>query len=68
MSRPRIYKEERVTTGLRVPRSTHERLKVEAARRNLSVNQLVMLACDDFLERLLPPSEVQWTRTEQVDR
>lgn len=62
MGRPKIYKEERVTTALRVPVSTHERLKVEAARRNMSVNQLVTLACDDFLERLLPPDQVRWTK------
>lgn len=64
MGRPALHHEPRVTTALRLPLPKHQRLKVEAARRNLSVNHLVNLAVDDFLDRLLPPGEVRWTRHE----
>lgn len=67
MGRPALHREPRVTTALRLPESMHQRLKVEAARRHLSVNHLVNLACDDFLDRLLPPDQVQWTRQEVPD-
>lgn len=44
-------KPERVNAGIRFTRPTLERLHHEARERGLSVNRLVEMACEDFLER-----------------
>lgn len=52
MARPRIYEEVRVTTALRLPESTIERLREVARERDVSVNFLIVRAVDRYLEAL----------------
>lgn len=52
----------RVSTGIRLPEALHERLKVEAEQRDLSMNYLVVKAIEDFLDRIIPVDEVRLTR------
>jgi len=52
----------RTTTAIRFPDELHERLKVAAEERDLSINFLVVKAVEDFLERLLPADEFRLTR------
>lgn len=53
----------RTTTAIRFPDPVHERLKTAAEERELSINFLVVKACEDFLERLLPPDQIKLTRS-----
>ena len=62
MARPKIHKEKRVTTAIRVPERLHEQLVQAAQERDLSVNYLVVRAIEDFLERLIPAEELRLTR------
>ena len=55
MSRPRTYTEERISTQVRIPASTHRRLRKEAADRDVSVNYLINRAVDQFLRDLKRP-------------
>lgn len=52
----------RVNTAVRLEPETHEKLLKAAEERDLSVNWLINKACSEFLDRLLPPDEIQWTR------
>lgn len=61
MGRPRVHGD-RVTTQIRFPVELHERLTAAATEREVSVNLLVNRAVDEFLERLIPVDEIQWTR------
>ncbi len=54
MTRPRIYGEERRTTAVRLPPRLHERLRGEAAARQVSANLLVERAIAEYLDRLPP--------------
>lgn len=52
----------RTTTAIRFPPEMHERLADEAEARDLSINFLVIKACGEFLERLIPVDDMRWTR------
>jgi predicted HicB family RNase H-like nuclease len=62
MARPRIHPDDRVTTAIRIPKELHEQLRQAAEERQLSVNYLVVKALEDFVEHLVPVSELQLTR------
>jgi predicted HicB family RNase H-like nuclease len=49
--------EERRTTAVRLPPRLHERLRDEAASRQVSANLLVERAIAEYLDRL-PPVEI----------
>ncbi len=53
--------EVRITTAVRFPPGLHERLKVAARERDLSVNWLVNRALEEFLDRLVPAAELTLT-------
>lgn len=55
-------RKQRTTTAIRFPDELHDQLKEAAEARDLSINFLVVKACQDFIERLLPPDEVRFTR------
>jgi predicted transcriptional regulator len=55
MARPRVYDEQRVTTAVRLPESTHNKLRQIAKERDVSVNYLVVRAVERFLGSLTPP-------------
>jgi predicted HicB family RNase H-like nuclease len=55
MARPRVYEEERVTTAVRIPRTTHQRLRAEAMQRDVSVNYLIVRAVERYFEDLPAP-------------
>jgi len=52
MGRPRVYKEPRVATAIRLPTSLRDELQAVAAERDVSVNLLVTRAVLDYLGRL----------------
>jgi predicted HicB family RNase H-like nuclease len=54
-----------VNTALRLPKSLHAQLEQAATERDVSMNWLVLRALEDFLPRLIPVNEIQWTRKEQ---
>jgi hypothetical protein len=45
----------------------HERLRVAADERGLSINYLVIKAMEEFLDRLIPASELRLTRDHGSD-
>lgn len=64
MARPvgRPKKVGRMTTAIRFPTVIHDQLRNAADDRDLSINFLVVQACREFLERLIPVEEQRWTR------
>ncbi len=62
MARPKVHKENRVTTAIRVPERLHSKLARAAEERDLSVNYLVVRAIEDFMDRLIPAEELKLTR------
>jgi predicted HicB family RNase H-like nuclease len=58
MARPTEYDEPRVTKALRIPTELDSRLKAVARERGISANVLINAALNDYLERLLPMSEL----------
>ena len=54
MARPRLYDEPRIATAIRLPSDLHERLRLEALRRQVSANLLVERAIAGYLDRLPP--------------
>ena len=66
MSRPKIFKERRISTAIRLPETLHETLKKAAAGRDVSVNFLVTRAIGEYLDRLIPADEVRLTRPSYV--
>lgn len=52
----------RVSVPIRMPVDLHAKLKQAAEERDVSANFLATRACEDFLKRLIPPDEIQWTR------
>jgi len=58
VARPRIVDEPRVTTGVRLPTSLHDKLSTAARERDVSVNLLVNKAVEAYLEQLPPVDEV----------
>lgn len=55
---------DRTTTAVRFNVDLHQRLAAAASERDLSINFLVNRACEEFLDRLIPIDEMQWTRTD----
>jgi predicted HicB family RNase H-like nuclease len=53
---------QRTTTAIRFPEELHERLRKAADERDLSINFLVVKAVEEFLENLVPASELRLTR------
>ena len=52
----------RTTTAIRFPDELHERLRVAAEERDLSINWIVVKAVEDFMDRLIPADELRLTR------
>jgi predicted HicB family RNase H-like nuclease len=52
----------KTATAIRFPEPVHERLRVAAGERDLSINFLVVKAVEDFLDRLIPADELRLTR------
>lgn len=59
-------KSERVTTAIRFPKETHDRLAEEAERRELSINYMVTRAVNYYLDALPPVAEPDFRRIEQT--
>jgi hypothetical protein len=57
MARPVEYPHARVTTAVRFPPDLHERLRLAALERDLSMNRLVIAAVSELLDRLRPASD-----------
>jgi predicted transcriptional regulator len=51
-----------ISTGVRFPDDLYGRLRAAADDHDVSVNWLVNYAVTDYLDRLKPAKEVQWTR------
>lgn len=49
-------------TAIRFPGPLHQKLREAADDRELSINFLVVKAVEEFLERLIPASELRLTR------
>lgn len=62
MGRPRLYTEPRISTGLRLTESMHTEMANAAHDRDLPMNRLIEVALRDFLDRLIPVSELKLTR------
>lgn len=52
MTRPKLYDEKRRATAVRLPPGLHDRLRAEAAARQVSANLLVEHAIAEYLDRL----------------
>lgn len=52
----------RIATAIRFRPDLHDALVAAAEEREVSVNWLVNRAVEDFLPRLIPAEEIQWTR------
>lgn len=52
----------RTATAIRFSPELHERLRVAAEERDLSINFLVNKAVEDFLPRLIPVHEITFVR------
>jgi predicted HicB family RNase H-like nuclease len=48
--RPKVYNEPRVSTGLRLPKSLHERILAMADERDVSANWLITRAIERYVE------------------
>lgn len=53
---------DRTSTAIRFPTELHTRLSQAADERDVPLNFLVNKAVEEFLDRLLPISEIRWTR------
>jgi len=58
---------DRKSLQIRVPVELHERVRQAAAERDLSMNYLYVRACQWFVDRLIPASDIQWTQPEDPD-
>lgn len=63
--RPKVYSEPRVSTGLRLPKSLHERILVMADERDVSANWLITRAIERYVEAESTVARVS-TDTEDV--
>jgi predicted transcriptional regulator len=54
IGRPREFEEQRVTKAVRISPDLDKRLKQIARERGVSVNVIVNMALNDYLQRLLP--------------
>ena len=58
-----IYGEDDLTTtAIRFPDELHERLRIAAEERDLSINYLVVKAVEEFVENLIPVEDLTLTR------
>jgi predicted DNA-binding protein len=55
-------KKSRTTTAIRFPEETHERLRAAAESFGLPINFIVVKAMEEFLDRMIDPSELRLTR------
>jgi hypothetical protein len=62
VARPKIHREPRVTTAVRLPASLHERLQRAATEREVAVNLLIVKSLEDYLDRLIPIEQLELTR------
>jgi len=53
---------EQVSLTVRVPKDLHARLQAAAGERIVSMTWLTERALEDFLDRLIPASELKLTR------
>lgn len=51
-----------VHTAVRLPPALKQRLEEAANERYVSQNFLIVKAVEMFVDRLIPPDEIQWTR------
>ena len=54
IGRPREFEEQRVTKAVRISQELDKQLKEVARERGVSVNVLVNVALNDYLQRLVP--------------
>ena len=59
--RPRRY-DNLIQLGVRVPAALRDQLNEAAVARDLSAAYLVRRAIEDYLARMIPPEEIQWTK------
>jgi predicted DNA-binding protein len=52
----------RTATAIRFPEELHERLRQAADSYGLPLNFVVVKAMEEFLDRMIPPSEFRLTR------
>jgi len=57
-----IVSKKRISVPIRMPVDLHARLAKAAEERDVSANYLANLAVEDFVKRLIPPGEIEWTR------
>lgn len=57
----------RTATAVRFPEELHERLRQAADSYGLPLNFVVVKAMEDFLDRMIPPSEFRLTRDRSND-
>lgn len=55
----------RTATAIRFPEELHERLRKAADSYGLPLNFVVVKAMEEFLDRMIPPSEFRLTRDRQ---
>ena len=55
-------RKQRTTTAIRFPEPLHGQLKAAAEEREMSINFLVVKACEEFVDKLLPADEIRYTR------
>lgn len=55
----------RTATAIRFPEELHERLRKAADSYGLPLNFVVVKAMEEFLDRMIPPSEFRLTRDHQ---
>jgi predicted HicB family RNase H-like nuclease len=56
-------RKQRTTTAIRFPPPLHDQLKAAAEEREMSINFLVVKACEEFVDKLLPADEIRYTRS-----
>lgn len=52
----------RTNTAIRFPEPLHKKLKKAAEERELSINFLVVKACEEFVANLVPAKDLKWTK------
>ena len=57
-------KKARTATAIRFPEELHEKLRAAAEAYRLPLNYLVVKVMEEFLEDMIPPSELRLTRRE----
>jgi predicted transcriptional regulator len=58
IGRPREFDEQRVTKAVRISPALDQRLKEVARERGVSVNVIMNMALNEYLDRLLPLEQV----------